>query len=268
MKRTILTGVLAMAAGLSSLWAQAPAAPAAQAAPAAPAAPAPPKAKSAAEQKAYNAVVTAIRANDADGIIKASEELMAKYADTDFKELALSAEAQSYRDKKDDVNAQVFAERALQINPKNVQMELLDGEIILPTIKEHDLDHDQKVAKVGQLFNGAIEGIKATAKPNPQESDADWAETQKAVIAQAHQDLGLLSQIQKKWDDAIKEFQLAIDGDPLNDTYSARLAFAYYAGGKLPDALALCDKILAKPNLNQQIKDYVTRIKNASTPKK
>ena len=142
MKRTILTGVLAMAAGLSSLWAQPAAAPAAQAAPGAPAAPAPPKAKSAAEQKAYNAVVTAIRGNDADAIIKASEELMAKYAGS-FTVLGVSLDTNAK-----DLNGylaenrlpwpQIYEEGGLDSRPAN-QL----GILTLPTMIL--LDQDGKV---------------------------------------------------------------------------------------------------------------------------
>jgi tetratricopeptide (TPR) repeat protein len=75
----------------------------------------------------------------------------------------------------------------------------------------------------------------------------------------------MLAQVQEKWDDAIKEYQLALDGDPEQDAYSTRLANAYLGAGKKADALAICDKLLAKPNLHPQIKAVVTNIRNLAS---
>src|ERR1700756_1214949 len=100
MKRMILTGVVAMTAGLSGLMAQ-------------------PKPKSNGERKAIVAIQSA---TDPDAIIKASEELLTNYADSDFKEYALTMEAKAYQMKHDDDNAQVYADRVLQINPKAYTM--------------------------------------------------------------------------------------------------------------------------------------------------
>jgi tetratricopeptide (TPR) repeat protein len=251
MKRTILTGVLVMAAGLSGLWAQPVAVP---------------KPKSAAETKAVQAITGA--ASDPDATIKACEELLTKYSDSDFKEFALTMEARAYQQKRDDVNAQIFGERVLQINPKSYMMELLVGEVIAPGIKDHDLDRAEKLAKCDKLFNDAIENVKAAPKPNPQVSDADWANAQKFTAGEAHNGLGMLALIQKKYDDAIKEFQAALDNDPDQDAYATRLASAYLSAGKYPECIALCDKLLAKPNLHPQIKQVVTNIKTAAASKK
>jgi tetratricopeptide (TPR) repeat protein len=256
MKRTILTGVLVLAAGFSSgLWSQQPAAPAA------PAPPSGPKAKSKAEGEAINAVVNAVKSGDPDAIIKSSEELLTKYSDTDFKEYALSMEARAYHEKRDDINAQAVGERALEINPKDFLTELLVGEVIEVNIKDHDLDRADKLAKCNKLFTSAIEDIKTATKPNKATSDADWEAGQKFTTAQAHNDLGMLAIVQKKWDDGVKEFLLALEGDPDQDAYGARLALAYANSGKPTEAIAVCDKLLAKPSLNPIIKSYVTNVK-------
>jgi tetratricopeptide (TPR) repeat protein len=246
MKRTILTGVLAMAAGLSSLWAQ----------------PIAPKVKSQAEAKAIKAIQDA--AADPDAVIKAAEELINKYSDSDFKEFALTMEAHAYQQKRDDVNAQLIAERVLEINPKAYSMQLVLGEVIAPGIKEHDLDRKEKVDKCTKLFTDAIANAAAAVKPNSQISDADWAGFQKSNVAEGHNGLGILALLDKNWDVAIKEFQAAVDNDPEQDAYATRLASSYYSAGKYTEAIALCDKLLAKPNLNPQIARVVNNIKAQS----
>jgi tetratricopeptide (TPR) repeat protein len=245
MKRVIFSGILALTAGLSGLMAQQQ------------------KPKSAGERKAVIAIQDAAKTGDPDAIIKASEEVLTNYADSDFKEYALTMEANAYQMKHDDENAQVFADRVLQVNPKAYLMQLLIAKAITPNIKEHDLNRDDEIAKCTKLFTDAIENAKTAVKPNAQMSDADWEQSKKWAIADAHNGLGMLASLQKtKQDDAIKEFQLAVDNDPDQDAYSTRLANAYLAAGKKAEAIAVCDKLLAKPNLHPQIRQVVTNIKN------
>src|SRR5438477_10968262 len=95
-----------------------PSAPPAAAPPAGPKGPAP---KSQAELTAIQAMFTAQQKNDVDGVIKAADELMTKFADTEFKELALYMEAEAYSQKGDNTKAQVYSEQALALNPKSYQ---------------------------------------------------------------------------------------------------------------------------------------------------
>jgi len=261
MKRTIFSGVLVVTAGFSSLWAQTP--------------PKGPAVKSPAEGEAVNAVSKAV---GPDSQIKAAEDLLTKFADTDFKEYALSIEARAYQERgrmkggkagqDDAIQAQIYGERALAINPHSFTMELLVGEVVENTIQEHDLDKKDKVAKCEKLLNGAMEDLKAATKPNPKIPDADWESGKKFMIAQDHNDLGTLALAQKQYDDAAKEFQLALDGDPDQDKYAAELAQAYLSAGKIAESIAVCDKLLAKPNLHPQIKAYVTNVKTQAAAKK
>src|SRR5271169_6758588 len=135
MKRMILTGILALATGLAAL-----AAP--QAAPAQPKAPSP---KSPAEGKAVMALQSAGGSNNPDDMIKAADELLTKFTDTDYKEWALSMEAKAYQMKGDAEHAQVYGQQALQANPKSYSMMLLLGEVIALHIGDHDLDRQDKL---------------------------------------------------------------------------------------------------------------------------
>jgi tetratricopeptide (TPR) repeat protein len=250
MKRLILTGVVVLTAGLSGLFAQAPAQP---------------KIKSNGERKAVIAIQTALQSGDPSAVIKASEDLLNNYADSDYKEYALTVEAKAYQSKGDLDNAQIFADRALQVNPKAYTMQLLIAEAITPNIKEHDLNYADEIAKCTKLFSDAIENAKVAVKPNPQVSDADWENNKKFAQAEAYNGLGMLATIDKKPDAALKDFQLAVENDPDQDAYSTRLANAYLSAGKKAEALAICDKLLAKPTLDPRIKSVVTSLKNAAS---
>ena len=180
MKRMILAGVVALTAGLSGLLAQTPRACRCHRT----------MPKSPDELKAVQAIGNAPTPDEA---IKASEDLLTNYTDTEFKEYAYTMEARAYQQKRDRVNAEVYGERALQIDPKAFMMELLVGEIIAPNIKDHDLDRDEEIAKANHLFTDAIANIQTATKPSPQISDKDWDDAKKFAIAQAHNGLGILA---------------------------------------------------------------------------
>src|SRR5580658_9978489 len=115
MKRMILTAVAAFTVSLPGLFAQAT--PAKDMKP-----------KSAAERKAVLAIQSSV--SDPDANIKAAEELLTKFGDSDYKEYALQMEANDYKMKGDKDQARVLAERCLQVNPKNFTMQILVGDII------------------------------------------------------------------------------------------------------------------------------------------
>src|ERR1035437_5440924 len=108
MKRMILTGILAIGVGATCLMAQAP--------PPAPTAKAPaPKSK--AELEALQALQAAVA--DPDKAIAAAENLITKFADTDFKGIALYVEADAYQRKGDYDHMLIFAERVLEVSPQD-----------------------------------------------------------------------------------------------------------------------------------------------------
>src|ERR1017187_3597706 len=257
MKRIILTGILALATGFAVL-----AAP--QAAPAQPKAPSP---KSPAEGKAVMALQAAGQSNDPDAMIKAANELLTKFTDTDYKEWALSMEAKAYQTKGDAEHAQVYGQQALQVNPKSYSMMLLLGEIIGIHIGDHDLDRQDKLTSATKYLNDTIETVKTAPKPNPQLTDAQWAEYQKYTIAEAHNGLGMLAMVRKDWDAATVEFKAAVAGDP-QDAYNTRLASVYLSSGKYDESIAICDKLLANPSPHPTIKGVVTNLRNAAVAAK
>ena len=254
MKRIILTGILAMAAGIACLAAQAQGGKA----------PAQPKAKSQDELKAVQALM---QSQDPDSTIKAAEDLLTKYADTQFKEAALAMEAEAYRAKNPPdalIKAQIFAEQALAINPANLQANMLLAEILIQTTPPQALNKEEQWAKAEKCLTAAQDTLKDLAKPNPQMSDLDWSGFKKETSAEIHNDFGMLAGVRKKWDVSITEFQAAI-ADSDQPAYEARLASTYQQAGKNAEAIALCDKILADPKLDARIKSFVDRVKAAAT---
>jgi tetratricopeptide (TPR) repeat protein len=215
------------------------------------------------EAEAYNAMVQASQTGP-DALIAAAENLLTKYADTQFKDVALSLEAEAYKQKGDWAKALIFSDRALEANPKNFQAALTAGELLVQHTRDTDFDKDDKLAKAEKDFNTAMENVKAAPKLNPQVTDQQWADFQKSIVAQAQNDLGLVAMARKKFGDAIADFKTAIDGDP-QAAYMVRLASAYQSAGKYDEAIAMCEKVLAQPNQFPQIKQIAESIKAGAT---
>jgi tetratricopeptide (TPR) repeat protein len=264
MKRKLLTGTLALAAGLTGLMAQqgkqtkgqtkgdqAPPAQQQQSQLI-------PGTKSAGESEALMALIQA--QGNPDATIKAADDLLTKYADTTFKETALLQEANAYQTKRDNTKAQLYAERVLEVNPKSFQASLMLGELISAGTKENDLDKEEKLTKATKYLNDTLENLKTAPKPNPQVTDAQWEEGKKFVVAEAHNGLGMIAIVRKKWDVASTEFKTAIESDP-QPAYQVRLAMSYQNLGKNDEAVAIVDKLLADPQLHPAIKQVAQSIK-------
>ena len=262
MKRTLLTGILALAAGISASMAQAP--PAGQPAGQTGAAPATTQAPAVTQQSLVQALSAAQSSGNPDAMIKAAENLLTQFPETPAKEAAITIEAAAYQMKRDNVAARAKWEDVLKIDPKSIEANLKIGEIIATGIKEKDLDKDDEVAQATKYLNAALDILKTGVKPNPQLPDATWEEIKKEMDAEAHDALGMMNLNIKKYDAAIQEFQVASTEDP-EPTYSARLATALDQAGKHADAIALCDKILADPQLDPRVKDYATKLKTQAT---
>ncbi len=268
MKRTLLTGILALATGISALMAQAqpggqPAGqPAGQAAGQAGAAPGATQAQPVTEQSLLQALGRS--QGNPDAMIKAAEDLLTQFPNTQYKEAALTMEAAAYQAKKQNDAARAKWEEVLKIDPKSIQANLKIGEIIATGIKEKDLDRDEEVAQANKYLNSAFDLLKTSPKPNPSLADADWEEAKKEMNAEGHDALGMMNLNIKKYDAAIQEFQQASSIDP-QPTYFARMATAMDSAGKYAEAIAECDKLLADPQLHPVVKDYVTKLKAQAT---
>lgn len=250
----IVTGILALAAGLAGLQAQ-------QAAPAAG-----PRPKS---QKEVPALQALFNAKDPDAIIKAGKDLITGFADTEFKDIALTMIADAYQRKGDRENAEVYADLTLKTNPKNYQAQFMMADLISQRTREHDLDREEKLTRAEKYANDAIANIASATKPNPQVTDEQWEGNKKFLTAQVRQTLGMIAMTRKKYDVAATEMKAAVDltggSEP---AFQVRLAQVYVLAGKNDEAVALCDKVLAAPNLHPQIKQVTQGLKDTAVKQK
>jgi len=161
--------------------------------------------------KEIEAIQAIQKATTADERIAAAENLVTKYKDSEFKSYALFMAAQAAQTKGDQVAALTYGNRSLEADPKNFQALLLVSGLLAQSTREFDLDKDEKLGRSTKMANEAVEAVNAAAKPNPALTDDQWAGIKKDMISQAHDTLGTVAMVQKKYDVAITEYHF--DGD-------------------------------------------------------
>lgn len=247
---------IGLAAALAAFSQTAPApkpAPAGGAAPAAgAAAPAEPGAaetpkgphpKSAEENQA---LLDMFKAQDPDTQIKAAQDILDKFPDTDYKAQVLLVQAQGYHEKKDDPKAIVAGEKSLEADPKSYEALLLLAEIYSRTTRSTDLDMDDRLAKSDKYAHDALTVLATAEKPKPDITDEQWAGVKQGETERAYMSLGLSAILKKKYDEAKTDLDKAMSlyPDPLDMLYIER---AYTAAKRYDDALAWIAKVEANP---------------------
>jgi len=206
-----------------------------------------------------------------DDQIKAAEDLLQKFADTEFKSLALFVEANAYESKNDAEKAIIFAERMLETDKTSYQagqaMTMIAKITALRT-REFDLDKEEKLAKAEKMANQSIGVFQAAQKMNPNVPDDQWEQAKKDGIAGAHEALALVALDRKKTDAAAAEFKLALDTSQPDPSTMLRYASLLNTMQKYDDAIAMTDKILAQPQLHPTIKNLATQEKDKATKAK
>ena len=210
--------------------------------------------------KEREAVVAVMQATTPEATIAAVDNLVSKFADTEFKAWALERAAETEQKKGDLTKAMVYAERAAEADSKSLYgvqaMLLISGELARTT-REFDLDKEEKLARSDKLAKEAMDNIGSAGKPGAQVTDEQWAGVKKDIAAEAHKDLGLGALARKKFDVAIAEFKLAVEGAATPDPADmVRLASAYDQAGQFDAAAPWLDKVINAPGMNQAIKNF------------
>lgn len=223
----------------------------------------PPQPKS---QKEVDALMAIQNAPNADARIKAVEDLIKNFADTEYKPFAFQVAAASAQEKNDFEKMVFYSERTLEIDPKNFSAMIMLAGGIPQRTREFDLDKEEKLARAEKYAKDAMGAIETAVKPRPDITDEQWTGVKKDFTAQAHEALGMIALARKKFDEAIKSFKMSIDTAATPDPATkVRLAAAYNNNGNFDEAIAVLDPVLADPQTNPVIKQFATNEKTKAT---
>lgn len=243
MKRAFQTiaalGFAALTLGYSTLWAQKP--------------------KSKKEQEALAAVQ---QATTPDARVQAIENVLTKFADTEYKNALLQMAIQSEQQKGDYAQIVFYSERLLKADPKNAfALVTLASETARHT-RENDLDKDEQLSKVDKWAKEGIEDSKTMPKLRETIPDADWENVRKDFQAQGFVALGMADVLRKNYDGAADNFRKSLETESTpNPATMVRLAQAYADAGKLDNATFTLDKAINTPNVPEQVKSIAESMK-------
>jgi tetratricopeptide (TPR) repeat protein len=240
----LASGVLAL--GLHSLWAQKPKSP-----------------------KEVAAIQAVQAANTPDEQIKAIENVLTNFADTEYKNVLLQMAVQIEEQKGDFAQTVFYAERLLEADPKNAYaLDTLASETARHT-REFDLDKEEKLTKVDKWAKAAIDAAPNAPKPNATIPDAQWDNAKKDMQAQGYEAMGMAASLRKKYDDSIADYKQALAVGSAQDPATwLHLGQAYLDANKLDDASAAFDKALTAPNVSPQIKSIAQAKKDETAKRK
>ena len=230
--------------------------------------------KSQAEAQAVNAVIQA-QTQSADDMIKAADALVSKFADTVYKAFALELEAEAYEKKVDHAKAIVYAEQALEADPKNFDAMNLLANITAQTTRDTDLDKEEKLTRADKYAHDAIDTLEKDGKPPlfANAPDDQWNKNKANAESLSYQALGAVALARKKTDEAVTDFQKGIELNP-DPVLMIRAGRALLAAKKPDEAIVYFQKVMDSPDAPAQIKSIAqadrvraTQVKGTSAPK-
>jgi tetratricopeptide (TPR) repeat protein len=162
-----------------------------------------------AEEAAYK-VFFNIKGSDDKAVVKTGEDFMAKYPNSRYREGVYSRLAQAYFNEQNTEKMFENGDKALAINPDNVDVLVLEGWVI-PHSHPDDPEVERKqLAKAEEYEKRALDLMPKIVKP-ASVSDADFAKSRDSLTAQAHSGLGLVDFREGKAEDSIAEFKKSVE---------------------------------------------------------
>lgn len=221
------------------------------------------------ELKALQAIVNA---TTVEARVAAVDSFVKSFPKSEYRPVALTMAAEAYEVGGNVTKAIIYYQQVLEVSPKDYNAMLMLAAETARTTREFDLDKEEKLTKAEKYAKDGMALIPSAAKPNPQLTEEQWTNMKKDDQARGHEALGLIAMARKKYDAAASEFKTATEtASEVQPATFIRMGGAYTDAGKPDQAIAALDKVLAMPNLPDQIKQIAqsekARAEKAKTAK-
>lgn len=236
--------IVLMAVSAVSAQAPAPKQPPPQE-PTTPTEPAPPPVNQA-EEDDYKAFFEAPR-DQIQKQVELGEAFLTKYPDSRYRSSVYTRLVSAYFSLGDVDKLFVTAEKALEINPDNVDVLSLVSYAVPRRIGPDDLDKEMKLKKVEEYSKHCVEVLNAIAKPETL-TEEEFARAKNDKLAMAHSGLGMINYHRQNFAGMAAEFeqatQLTASPDP-SDFYLLGIALRQLS--RFGDAATAFGKCAASP---------------------
>jgi tetratricopeptide (TPR) repeat protein len=220
------------------------------------------------EEAAYKAFFDT-SAQDADKKIQLGEDFAKTYPDSRYIESVYAGLSQAYYAKQDWKNLYLVSDKALAINPDDVDILTMVGWVIPHVINPSSPDADQQLDKAEAYEKRAIKDIPTLPKP-PGMTDEQFANAKVEKAAEAHSGLGLVYFRRQDFENAAKELQQATQSNPNPDAtdFFALGASLQNSGhfAEAADAYTRCGQIMG--SLQDTCKQNADKAKQLAAQKK
>jgi len=162
------------------------------------------------ENEAYKAFFDT-NPQDADKRIEVGEAFVKKYPSGQYTEAVYAGLVQAYYMKQDWNNFYASADKALAINPNDVDVLITVGWVIPHVYDPNDPDASKKLDKAEDFEKRALQNLATLQKPANM-TDEQFAATKAEKTAEARSGLGLVYFRRQDFEKAAKELDLATQG--------------------------------------------------------
>jgi tetratricopeptide (TPR) repeat protein len=162
------------------------------------------------ENEAYKAFFDT-NPQDADKRIELGEAFVKKYPSGQYTEAVYAGLVQAYYMKQDWDNFYASADKALAINPNDVDVLITVGWVIPHVYDPNDPDASKKLDKAEDFEKRALQNLATLQKPANM-TDEQFAATKAEKAAEARSGLGLVYFRRQDFEKAAKELDLATQG--------------------------------------------------------
>jgi tetratricopeptide (TPR) repeat protein len=266
---TFLAGLVVGLAGLPAMaqtgqQGQKPQSTAPQASGQAPAAgqkaPTGPVAKTPAEEKAYTAFYK-LSGSDPKAIISSGNSFVQKFPASEYNSEVYARMTNAYREMGNEDKMFEMADKALKLNPNNVDVLSLMAYSIPRRIDPNNLDSRQKLAQAEIYANRALSLIPTMPKPTNL-TDEQFTTAKNAELSSCHSGLGLVDFYQHNLTGMITELEQAVKLDPTPDpTDQFLLGFAYVQAKRYTDAVTPLEACSKNPEMASRCKSLLDQVK-------
>jgi len=168
------------------------------------------------ERDQSNAYQAFLKERDSAKKIEKGQEFLKRFPKSLLAEQVDAGLMDIYRMQADWKDEYAYADQALALNPKDVDVLATVGWTIPHVMNPNDPDAPDELAKAEKYAKQALEILAATRKPSDM-SEAQFAAAKSKRASQAHSALGLVYFRQNNYDDSVKELQESLKGNPLQD---------------------------------------------------
>jgi len=199
-----------------------------------------------AEEAAYKAIY-ATPDGDPDKLISLGEAFVKQYPSGKYTSEVYGRLVNAYLSKQELDKMYAAGDKALALNPDNINALVVIGWVIPHYYDPNDMDADRKLDKAEGYLKHAITLFGTMQKP-AQMTDEQFEKAKNGGLAQAHSGLGLVYFRRQDYEDSITELQtaekLSLSPDP-TDFYI--LGVDYKAEKKYPEAVDAYNKCASEP---------------------